>query len=93
MLEAVFFDLDGTLLVGEDLPDENARALRAAKDAGMHVIIATARWKEMAFKVADAVGLTDPVIACSGAQVSITSTRPSCNSIRRSASVLLPWSI
>ncbi|MFK7915556.1 MAG: HAD-IIB family hydrolase [Pseudomonadales bacterium] len=66
---ALAIDLDGTLLVGEDLPEENARALRAARDAGMRVIIATARWKEMAFKVADIVGLTDPVIACSGAQV------------------------
>lgn len=66
---ALAIDLDGTLLVGEDLPAENIRALRAARDAGLRIIIATARWKEMAFKVADAIGLEDPVIACSGAQV------------------------
>lgn len=66
---ALAIDLDGTLLVGEDLPEDNARALRAARDAGLRVIIATARWKEMAFKIADIVGLNDPVIACSGAQV------------------------
>ncbi|MEM1435604.1 MAG: HAD-IIB family hydrolase [Pseudomonadota bacterium] len=66
---ALAIDLDGTLLVGEDLPDANRDALRAASAAGLTVIIATARWKEMAFRVADAAGLTDPVIACSGAQV------------------------
>ncbi|MEM6708063.1 MAG: HAD family hydrolase [Pseudomonadota bacterium] len=62
-------DLDGTLLVGEDLPDANRDALIRANEAGLTVIIATARWKEMAFRVADATGLTQPVIACSGAQV------------------------
>lgn len=62
-------DLDGTLLVGEDLPEANRLALKAASDAGLTIIIATARWKEMAFRIADAVGLTEPVIACSGAQV------------------------
>lgn len=66
---ALAIDLDGTLLVGEDLPDANRDALRAASAAGLTIIIATARWKEMAFRVADAVGLSEPVIACSGAQV------------------------
>ncbi|MXW48921.1 MAG: HAD hydrolase family protein, partial [Gammaproteobacteria bacterium] len=38
------FDLDGTLLVGEHLPPANRDALRAARDAGYRIIIATARW-------------------------------------------------
>lgn len=66
---ALAIDLDGTLLVGEDIPPANTEALRSARDAGIKVIIATARWKEMAFRVADQIGVEDPVIACSGAQV------------------------
>ena len=63
------FDLDGTLLVGEHLPSANRDALRAARDAGYRIIIATARWKEAALAIAGEAGVADPVIACSGAQV------------------------
>ena len=63
------FDLDGTLLVGEHLPPANRDALRAARDAGYRIIIATARWKEAALAIAIEAGVEDPVIACSGAQV------------------------
>lgn len=66
---ALALDLDGTLLVGEDLPAENLRALREARDAGYRVLIATARWRQMALRVAGEIGVTDPVIACSGAEV------------------------
>ncbi len=66
---ALAIDLDGTLLVGETIPPANVEALQAARDAGLKVLIATARWKEMAFRVADEIGIADPVIACSGAQV------------------------
>ena len=62
-------DLDGTLLVGEDLPNANRDALRKARDAGYRVVIATARWKEAALGIAERIGVKDPVIACSGAQV------------------------
>ncbi|MEM7221002.1 MAG: HAD family hydrolase [Pseudomonadota bacterium] len=68
-IKALAFDLDGTLLVGEDLPDSNRDALRRARDAGMAIIIATARWRQMARWVADEIGVADPCIACSGAQV------------------------
>ena len=66
---ALALDLDGTLLVGEDLPAENVRALREARDAGYRILIATARWRQMAVGIAEQIGVTDPVIACSGAQV------------------------
>ena len=36
-------DLDGTLLIGEELPADNRDAVRAAADAGYRIIIATAR--------------------------------------------------
>ena len=69
VFRAFAIDLDGTLLVGEDLPEENITALRAARDAGYEIIIATARWVQMARRVADQIGIRGPVIACSGAQV------------------------
>ncbi len=66
---AFAIDLDGTLLVGEDLPPDNVTALRAARDAGYEIIIATARWVQMARRIAEEIGISGPVIACSGAQV------------------------
>ena len=69
--KALAIDLDGTLLVGEHLPDDNITALRAARDAGLQIIIATARWLQMAQRVEAQIGLHGPAIACSGAQVFI----------------------
>ena len=66
---ALALDLDGTTLVGEDLPPANKAALQRARDAGLEVIIATARWIEMAQRIAEEVGLNGLAIACSGAQV------------------------
>ena len=66
---AFAIDLDGTLLVGEHVPDENIRALQKAHEAGFQIIIATARWVQMAQRVETEIGIKGPVIACSGAQV------------------------
>lgn len=63
-------DLDGTLLATDgEVSDRNAAAVRAAVDAGLHVVLATARWFQLAARTAAGLGLTDPVIACSGAEV------------------------
>ena len=67
--KALAFDLDGTLLVGEDLPSRNRAALRAADDAGYRIIIATARWRQMAQRIEAQIGISGPAITCSGAQV------------------------
>ncbi len=67
--KALALDLDGTLLVGEHVPAANVVAVRAARDAGLKIIIATARWHQMALRVADELEISGPVIACSGAQV------------------------
>ena len=67
--DGLAIDLDGTLLVGEDLPANNITAVRAARDAGFKIIIATARWHQMALRVAAELEIEGPVIACSGAQV------------------------
>lgn len=69
-LRGMVVDLDGTLL----LPDEtvsprNQAAVRAALAAGWSLVVATARWSQMAEDVAGTFGVDGPVIACSGAQV------------------------
>lgn len=66
---ALAIDLDGTLLVGDQVPDINAQAVRAASVAGLRVVIATARWAHFAVRLGAELGIEDPVIACSGAQV------------------------
>ncbi len=67
--KAFAIDLDGTLLVGERVPEANILALRDAHEAGYRIIIATARWVQMAQRVEAQIGVEGPVIACSGAQV------------------------
>ncbi len=73
--KALAIDLDGTLLVGERIPEDNITAVRAARDAGMKIIIATARWHQMALRVAQQLEIHGPVIACSGAQVYLQDTK------------------
>jgi Cof subfamily protein (haloacid dehalogenase superfamily) len=69
--KALAFDLDGTLLIGEDLPPAHKQAVIDANAAGFEIIIATARWRQMAEGIAAEIGITAPIIACSGAQVYI----------------------
>ena len=63
-------DLDGTLLRPDDsISDRDRAAIEAAREAGWPVVLATARWYQLAERTAHALGLEDPVIACSGAEV------------------------
>ena len=80
--KALAIDLDGTLLDGDDIPGPNIDALRAARDQGYRIIIATARWKELALDVAATIGIEGPVIACSGAQVYDPSTARDVQDLR-----------
>jgi Cof subfamily protein (haloacid dehalogenase superfamily) len=67
---ALALDLDGTLLGPDDaVSPRNRAAVEAAAAAGWHVILATARWYQLAERTARDLGLVDPVIACSGAEV------------------------
>ncbi len=67
---ALALDLDGTLLGSDDaVSARNRAAVQAAAAAGWHVILATARWYQLAERTARDLGLVDPVIACSGAEV------------------------
>jgi hypothetical protein len=86
-IRALAFDLDGTLLrADESLSPRNRDALRAASKAGLHVIIATARWYHLAEQVAQELDgaekpvvekpvVDGPVIACSGAEVRLLRER------------------
>ncbi|MFT7688763.1 MAG: Cof subfamily protein (haloacid dehalogenase superfamily) [Candidatus Azotimanducaceae bacterium] len=69
--KALAIDLDGTLLVGDDLSTQNREAVQRARDAGLEIIIATARWRQMAEGIAAQLGIEKPIIAASGAQVYI----------------------
>jgi Cof subfamily protein (haloacid dehalogenase superfamily) len=67
---ALALDLDGTLLGPDDaVSPRNRAAVKAAVAAGWHVILATARWYQLAERTAHDLDLVDPVIACSGAEV------------------------
>ena len=70
-IAAIAVDLDGTLLVGDELPDANRGALQRAREKGLKVFIATARWRQMADRINDLVGGDDGLIACNGAQVRV----------------------
>jgi len=69
-IRALAIDLDGTLLSpGEIVSERNQRAVAAARDAGLEVILATAGWYQRAERVARELGLNGPAITCSGAEV------------------------
>ncbi|MBT6244635.1 MAG: HAD-IIB family hydrolase [Gammaproteobacteria bacterium] len=66
---ALAIDLDGTLLIGDTLPEAECKVLFKAKSMGLEIIIATARWLDLAKPITDKLNLTSPIITCSGAQV------------------------
>ncbi len=67
--KALAIDLDGTLLVGESLSERNRLAVKQAADAGYEIIVATARWRQLAERIGNEIGIEELIIACSGAQV------------------------
>jgi Cof subfamily protein (haloacid dehalogenase superfamily) len=68
--KALAVDLDGTLLHSdEQVTPRSIEILKAAKAAGLRIIVATARWYQMAERVARQVDSAEPIIACAGAQV------------------------
>src|SRR3954466_4994120 len=70
VVRGLALDLDGTLLRPDDtIGDRGRAAVAAAVEAGWPVILATARWYQLAERTAHELGLVDPVIACSGAEV------------------------
>lgn len=68
--KALAVDLDGTLLHSdEQVTPRSIEVLKAARAAGLRIIVATARWYQMAERIARAIDSADPIIACAGAQV------------------------
>jgi len=68
--KALAFDLDGTLLAPSgEVSERNRRALVRAREAGLEIILATARWYRLALPVAESFALDGPLIACQGAEV------------------------
>jgi len=70
MIRLIALDLDGTLL-GPDsrVGEEDTQAVVAARDAGIHIILNTARWHGIAQRTARRLEITDPMICMSGAHV------------------------
>lgn len=66
----VVLDIDGTL-VGDDLVlgERTKAAVAATLTRGIHVAIATGRMASSALRFADALGLSDPIIAYQGALI------------------------
>lgn len=69
-IELLAIDLDGTLLDEQrEIPEENVRAVRRAKDAGIKVVIATGRVLSAVRRYTDRLGLDDPIVCSNGAYV------------------------
>ena len=67
---ALAFDLDGTLLTSEEeVSPRNLAAVQAARAAGYEIIVASARWRQLAERVAAEIDAAEPLVACSGAEV------------------------
>lgn len=69
-MRLIAIDLDGTLLNPEGrVGQEDAAAVRRAVEAGVHVVLATARWHAAARRTALALGIDGPIISHNGALV------------------------
>lgn len=63
-------DIDFTLVDAErHIPEANARALRQAQEAGIHIVLASGRIASSLRLFAEELGLTTPLVACNGAFV------------------------
>lgn len=69
-IRMIITDLDGTLLDSAGhVPEENVRASREAIRAGIIVTVATGRMYASAKKIADALGVTVPLVCYNGAMI------------------------
>ncbi|MFK3936352.1 HAD family hydrolase [Alkalihalobacillus sp. NPDC078783] len=69
MIQLIATDMDGTLLNDQKkVSPENIKAIKAAQEKGIEVIVATGRSKEEAQEPLDEAGLTCPIISINGAE-------------------------
>ncbi|MGZ3496529.1 MAG: Cof-type HAD-IIB family hydrolase [Vulcanimicrobiaceae bacterium] len=66
--DLIALDLDGTLLDSrEQVSARNRRAIRAALDAGIRIVLVTGRGVDTPIRISRELGLNLPVICCHGA--------------------------
>lgn len=69
MIQLIATDMDGTLLNDQKkVSQENVKAIKAAQEQGIEVIVATGRSKEEAQEPLDEAGLTCSIISINGAE-------------------------
>jgi Cof subfamily protein (haloacid dehalogenase superfamily) len=68
VIRLAFIDLDGTLLAGpRHIAEPSIDAVSRARDAGVDVVLASARLPRYIAPYHEQLGLTTPIIACNGA--------------------------
>ena len=66
--DLIALDLDGTLLNSrEEVSPRNRRAIRAALDAGIRIVLVTGRGVDTPIRISKELGLNLPIICCHGA--------------------------
>ncbi|MGG0719009.1 HAD family hydrolase [Robertmurraya massiliosenegalensis] len=70
MIKCVAIDMDGTLLTKDhEITEENQKAIKAAQEKGVEVVIATGRSYPEAIYILKEAGIVCPVICANGAEV------------------------
>src|SRR5258708_17575399 len=70
MVKMIATDIDGTLLDSrQQLPERNLRALIAAHDAGIAIVLVTGRRYPFALPIAEQFPFDHALIACNGAVI------------------------
>jgi len=70
IVKLVSLDVDGTLLATDgSLPDENRAAIRAALARGVRIVLNTGKPPSTVMRLANELGLTDPLITLGGALI------------------------
>lgn len=87
-IDVIALDLDGTaLLPNNTVSNETKRAVKNAREAGIHVVIATGRICSEAREFAQQIGADDTMVTSGGAALS--SVRYADNTMR----VSIPWEL
>jgi Cof subfamily protein (haloacid dehalogenase superfamily) len=87
-------DIDGTLLDSQHrIPERNLRALLAAHEAGIHVVLVTGRRFPFALSIAEQLPFDHVLITCNGAVIRSRSGKTHFRKLlpRASASRIIAW--
>jgi len=83
VIRLVAIDLDGTLLDREaKVPPEGAARIRAAAEAGIHVVIITTRIAVSTRRICRELGLNGPMVCSNGAEIYAATEGPLLVSLR-----------